>query len=104
MWAESRGRFSLACVQSRQEPNSRPVKLLDWFILVHQFSNPPNEFPRGSLTLTTPVSVILLRKDFFSFQVIEIRRMEAALAKGQEPKPTSKQNFRQKRNVIVVSP
>lgn len=37
-------------------------------------------------------------------EVIEIRRMEAALAKGQEPKPTSKQNFRQKRNVIVVSP
>lgn len=35
-------------------------------------------------------------------EVIELRRMEAALAKNQEP--TSKQNFRQNRNVIVVSP
>lgn len=38
----------------------------------------------------------------FLFQVIELRRMEAAFAKNQEP--TSKQNFRQNRNVIVVSP
>lgn len=36
------------------------------------------------------------------FQVIEQRRMEAALAKDQES--TSKKIFRQNRNVIVVSP
>ena len=36
------------------------------------------------------------------FQVIEQRRMEATLAKDQES--TSKKNFRQNRNVIVVSP